>query len=388
MMKPLVDELFSDPELRRALAGHVSESEFAREAARLSRLSLRAEDVLGDLRSRRQQAPAEACIRTTLPADISGWYPWRTWWQEGELRLDWIHVADHSFDQPFYEQALVAARGWVINRYLTFSAPLAALANSRWDPVEPDLIIFHVSRCGSTLLCRALNQLRGSRVISEPPPVDAVLRCRVGNPAIPEHTADQALSNLVTALGQAKESGRHALYAVKLDCWDLFAFDRIRGLFPNATPLLIYRDPYEVLASHRLAAGSLVVPGMIEPEWMGATGAEADEQLARSFEHYGAWAIRRIFREAASVADRAGVVVIDYRTLALGAWEDILERLGLRVSADEIDKIRESLKYHAKSVDRRHDVQTETAARSPLIERLKKQFPELAQVTPIGGRSP
>ena len=103
--------------------------------------------------------------------------------------------------------------------------------------MKPDGLIFHMSRCGSTLVSQMLASVEECRVMSEPPAVEDVLQ--LGSVA--------RLRTMVSALGQASEFERH--YFLKLDCWHIRHFDLIHEAFPETPAAFLFRNPLEVLVS-------------------------------------------------------------------------------------------------------------------------------------------
>lgn len=117
------------------------------------------------------------------------------------------------------------------------------------DDVFPEVklsgFIFHVSRCGSTLLCNMLGVLEEAIVLNEPPQVSALLW------AIPFGDQERRVAWLrgaVRAMCQHDTpSQKHAV--IKFPTWDLFYAPLIREAFPEVPMLFLIRDPVEVVAS-------------------------------------------------------------------------------------------------------------------------------------------
>jgi len=85
-------------------------------------------------------------------------------------RVSWRWFGRRVLDDGFYAHELLTAGFLAINRLFAVETPLSALpSGSR----APDGLIFHMSRCGSTLIARMLAADRDATVISE------ALRARV-----------------------------------------------------------------------------------------------------------------------------------------------------------------------------------------------------------------
>ena len=61
--------------------------------------------------------------------------------------------------------------------------------NERSAGLAPSLFLFHVSRCGSTLISQMLAALPQNVVISEAGPMDAILRSHLRNRAFRKNSA-------------------------------------------------------------------------------------------------------------------------------------------------------------------------------------------------------
>jgi len=151
----------------------------------------------------------------------------------------WIHPGSRAlFLEPFFNQtvdALIAAHS---PQKLT---PIDELADVQ--PVKaPKGFIFHVSRCGSTLVSRSLAGVARHRVISEAAPVNQLL---LAEHLAPRHKA-QLLKGLIHALcGTAADTNCF----IKFTSWNLLFLAQIRELFPATPWVFIYREPAEILQS-------------------------------------------------------------------------------------------------------------------------------------------
>jgi hypothetical protein len=117
----------------------------------------------------------------------------------------------------------------------------------------PDGLVFHMSRCGSTLVAQMFAALPDSMVVSEPPPLDDVLQISLLGGA---DTAIAALRAMSAAFG--RRGGRP--FVLKLDAWHALALPLFRRAFPDTPWVFLYRDPVEVLVSHMRQRGSQMLP--------------------------------------------------------------------------------------------------------------------------------
>ena len=110
-----------------------------------------------------------------------------------------------------------------------------------WAPRDtaPVGIIFHVARCGSTLLSQSLKRLDGLVVYAEPQPVNEILA--------PPHKWPRAdLVAALRTLGAAFARHARGPYVLKLSSWNTLYCDIVAEAFPETPWVLSLRDPVEV----------------------------------------------------------------------------------------------------------------------------------------------
>src|SRR5690606_34626620 len=120
--------------------------------------------------------------------------------------------------------------------------------------VAPTAFIFHVSRCGSTLLSQLLDLDEANIVLSEVPLLDQLLRLPETFPGISRAQQETALQATIRLLGQ-KRTGHEKQLFIKLDSWHVFFAATLRKQYPSVPFILLYRAPDEVFESHRRHRG-------------------------------------------------------------------------------------------------------------------------------------
>lgn len=203
------------------------------------------------------------------PAPQTDWPP-RDWLpvrfsSTPEPAIDWLHFAGISPNAPFFEDAIREASARPFNRLFRTATPIASFLG-RTSPRVPTGLIFHMSRCGSTLVSQMLGAVPGHVSISEAPALDALIRCSFADP----ETHADALRGLV----HAHCRGADKLF-LKLDSWHTRALPLLRQAFPDTPWIFLYRDPVEVIVSHLRQRGAQTVPGMVPLEWFGLLPEDA-----------------------------------------------------------------------------------------------------------------
>jgi hypothetical protein len=243
---------------------------------------------------------------------LEGWLPIRVWRPAGEWQVDWCWFGDTPLHQPFFRDAVEGALRLPFNQAFRRQTPLAVLGD--WQTSSPGLapsaFIFHASRCGSTLISQMLAQLDNHIVISEPPPLDALLRS--GLPAVERRNA---IEGLLSAYGQ-RRLGTEQRLVIKLDTWNIAELPLLRECFPETPWLFVYRDPLEIAVSHLRRPGMHMVPGMI-----GASGLD-DELPFDSREDFIARRLGRLLELGLAQCRAFGGLAVNYRELpgAMAGW--------------------------------------------------------------------
>lgn len=281
-----------------------------------------------------------------LPSDLSGWYPQKINWKAGIPNISWCYMAEHPFSEPFYADSFTRHGLCALNQFLHFETLLQAI--EPWAIVEeiaPSGFIFHMSRCGSTLVSQVLSALPVNLCYSEPEPLDAVLRARLQHPEITEAQQIQWLQALINLWGR-RRSGREQHLFIKTDCWHIAAFPLLQKAFPGVPMIFLYRDPVEVLVSHQKQRGMQMVPGLIEAEWL---SDDISNSPPEPLDAYGAWVLGNICRMASEHCAKGSMLTLNYQHLPDAIWNCLSEYFGIRYQPDEIEIMRAAAGYNAKA---------------------------------------
>ncbi len=218
-----------------------------------------------------------------------------------------IDVAGLRSDYPFQFDQIAAARA--LQRPLSSRrTPPLDLA----DASAPDGLIFHVGRCGSTLLAVALARLQQSRVVSEPGALNDVLSEAGFWRFQPWPRREAALRHLMHLLpaGFGDDPGP---LIVKMSSWTTREAARLQTMWPGVPKLYLYREPLAALASfaarppiwgrhagaeglldfvaRTVADGMNVIAEMIEGDpmgdWMLVNYAELADTMPAICRHFG-----------------------------------------------------------------------------------------------------
>lgn len=280
--------------------------------------------------------------REDVPADVAAgmaghWLP-RSYHVRSQ-RLAWC-LPDGAPTEPFHDEYL--SRCWQstpLNQLITPRTSLKALAAcaQRVPRAQPAGFIFHLSRCGSTLLSGCLSELDGAAVFSESPVLTEILVDPALSPQ-EKRAHVQCLLDLKAILFP----GRRVV--VKWNAWDIFHAQLLRGAYPNVPAVALVREPVEILASHQAQAGrhmsgdpSLAAVAPVFGE--GAGGSVLEHRIG---------VLQGLMQGLHDLAAEPGVACIDYRQLDGGTVRQVAAMFGLRCDLEGQRRIAQRMQSNAK----------------------------------------
>jgi hypothetical protein len=303
-----------------------------------------------------------------------GWLPAQVRRAPGGDMIDWVQFGDRRLSEPFFADSVARAVRFELKRIGEVSTPLADLPAMAAPPaLAPSCFIFHMSRCGSTLVARMLAASDEAIVVSEAAPIDAVVR-------LEDAGADRVrlLRAMVGALGQVRRGERR--YVVKLDSWHALALPLFRAAFPATPWVFVYRDPAEVMVSHLRRAG-LQMSGQIPPGFFG-------------LDPVGAWGAGYYASVLAATCEgairawtRGGGLLVRYDELPQAVWTRILPHFGDQASSDDLAQMAAVARLDGRSLEQpfvpdsaAKQAEVTAAIRAAMAPRLAGAFAELERL--------
>ena len=279
------------------------------------------------------EADIEAVFRSTHAAEFvsnEGWLPVKISFRESQPWATWIYTAGERFTAPFFAEEVRARLFDPFTNLFSREMPVPTGPKAR-----PDGFIFHLSRCGSTLISRSLAAAESMLVLSEPPPVDEIVQMK--NP--------QWLEWIVSALGRVRGPSQPR-YVIKLDSWHIRSLPMFRVAFPDVPWIFVFRDPLEVLVSQLVQPGLHMSPGAMDPSILGlravdVVGLTRQQWCARVIEGFLTAAL--VFRD-----DPLGMFV-DYRDLPGAIVGKIARHFGLELTTDDQVRVEAASRLDAKN---------------------------------------
>jgi len=279
-------------------------------------------------------------------AELNRWTPIRLAWQTDQPEIIWAPLGTRRFREPFFEQTIAAAMRQPGPLFFQRTTPVSALESISENTPRPAGFIFHMSRCGSTLVTQVLSSLPSHRVISEAPLLDTMLEARLRDPRITHERHLKWFRGMVHALGHGR-AGEHRSF-FKFDVAHALQLPFIREAFPDVPWIFIYRDPIEVLVSQHRQRGSQMIPGMIDPRRFGLSPQDV---AAMSFDTYTARVIALACSAVLSfdAGQIAGGLLINHRDLPGAIWKKLTGFLGLELPDSDLAIMREAATFSGKN---------------------------------------
>ena len=278
---------------------------------------------------------------------LTGWIPIRLYWKDESPLVDWCWIGKRRFAESFFHQTVGACFELPFSTLIRPQTAIVTLAERY--AIEPGLqptgFIFHMSRCGSTLVSQMLAALPGSVVISEAGPIDSVLRARFQDPTLADGTRAEWLKWLVSALAQRRNGDEKTLF-IKFDSWSVLDLSLIGTAFPDVPWIFLYRDPVEVLVSQLAHRGAQMVTGGIEPELFGMTAREVSKMLP---EQYCARVLAGVCEAALRYYQTLGGMLINYQQLPDAVWTLIAGFFRVECSDSDLEAFRRAATLDAKN---------------------------------------
>jgi hypothetical protein len=255
----------------------------------------------------------------------------------------WRDMRNEELLEPFFQQSVARIRRAhpeVIEEKASYDSL------SGFEPhdlgIPPSGFIFHVSRCGSTLVANALRATGRFRVIAEAQPINALLH---GTFIRRHKDAASLLRSVVMLLGNRISSNRKP-YLVKFSSWNLLQISHVLSIWPQVPWVLVYRGPGEIAASI-LERSVGWMKGYDSEERRRDFGIDISSSAALTREEYIAKVLGLLYREAqAAIASAAAVV--PYERITVDVFSAISGLFGEPLSLGELRNVEATLGLDSK----------------------------------------
>ena len=289
------------------------------------------EELLGEI-NRLNQIPVDGT------AILAGqWLPYR--YQSKRKIVHWLMPVGHA-TEPFQDEYLSRCCQQLFNQIIQphSSLEFALQQAINLPQVQPAGFIFHLSRCGSTLISGCLSELNSTCIFSESPLLTELLLDT-------QLSSDERKISLRAFINLQSAAFPHrSQVIIKWNAWDIFQWELIRGLFPQVPVVFLVRDPVEILASHQRLAGRHMAgdPGL--------TGvAPAFSAREESLLVWRCNILAALLSEMGKFIPDSRIMRVDYRYLNGEQIEKIAHHFDVFPDSESLQRIIRRLQFHSKT---------------------------------------
>ncbi|MCE3251962.1 MAG: sulfotransferase family protein [Cellvibrio sp.] len=274
---------------------------------------------------------------TDVHVQLAGtWLPYR--YQPKQQLVNWLLPVGPA-TEPFQDETIVRYRQLLFNQIIQpcSSLPSAQQQGEHLTPVKPAGFIFHLSRCGSTLVSGCISELETTCVFSESPLLTELLLDKNLSP-------DELQSGLCALINlQAAVFPDRPQMIIKWNAWDIFRWELIREIYPQVPVIFLVRDPVEILASHQRLAGRHMAG---DRSLAGVNSVFISESREQTLLAWRSGVLAALLGEMNRASEQRAVLRIDYKNLDADGIREICQHFGLR---PDIGRINQRMKFHSKS---------------------------------------
>jgi hypothetical protein len=282
-------------------------------------------------------------------ADLARWTPIRFDFSGPSPSIDWADLSAERFVEPFFDQTVARWATSPRAQPLVRTGLDALLALDQEPSLDPVGMVFHLSRCGSTLVSRLLASVPGVVVIAEPSPLNALLGIepqRVDGAALV-----QVVRVLVRALGRLRFGDERQL-VLKCTSWNIRRQEILTAAFPGTPWVWVQRDPAQVIASLLATPPSWLGDQLPPPQTARHFGIDPAAVSTMTRAEFTARALEAmLFSAAAGPARR---LCVDHVELPSAVWQRVAPHFGIETDYATVQRMTEQSTFYSKKADSQH----------------------------------
>jgi hypothetical protein len=275
---------------------------------------------------------------------LKNWIPIKLLDEPNNDFCRWLYVGNKNFTEPFFDETISACRSLPENGHLKRSISSIDIL-PEWakglDAINPTAFIFHVSRCGSTLVAQLLGMQPQNIVLSEVPFFDDLLRYGFKNNINILPQLEAAIAFYTT-----KRTDDCKNLFIKSDSWHVHFYETLRLLYPTVPIFLLYRRPDEVLRSQQKKRGMQAIPNLLEADIF---GFDTDIISHKPLDEYMAMVLETYFEKFVGIAQKdRNAYAVNYSEGGISIVEKIASITGIKCTDVEIAAMQDRASFHGK----------------------------------------
>jgi hypothetical protein len=283
-------------------------------------------------------------------ADLIGWTPIAFSLERPEPTVDWCDLRGIRFAEPFLQQTVArwtgteAIEAGTSRPVIRTTLPALAALDAIMPVLDPSGLVFHMSRCRSTLISRLLATAPGVVAVSEPEALNTLLEADPSE--VDEAALVACVRMIVRALGQRRfPEDRH--FILKLSSWNIRRRDILRAAFPDIPWVWVYRAPIEVVASVLKTPPAWTQLRGYPDRAARLLGIERDLVPDLSDAQFCCETLAGFLR-AALTPDASKPLLVDYSELPHAIWTRIAPFFKIPLEIEAIERMQVGATFYAK----------------------------------------
>lgn len=264
-------------------------------------------------------------------------------------QIRWLKVnCGIDFTLPFFHQAIENCKS---QRVITTLETLLTCPNV---PDNPSGMIFHVGRCGSTMVSNLIHQLPSCYVLKEPQPLSGALAFWAMQEKNAPDTGELIFKKLMGIyISHFVKRNPKALVFIKFPSWACSYMHLALAAYPNIPILFIFRKPEHVVVSMLKTNTTSKLQSFL-PFASSITGISEGDVAMLSKEEFLAKSLRQYMEMAVGLLKETNNFKINYSSLSVANLTKIVRFFGIEESDDDLKtKIDHSLKFYSKDANKR-----------------------------------
>jgi len=278
-------------------------------------------------------------------SDIDKWIPYKLLGNGAETFVEWLYTGNEQFRDSFFDQTIKRCSSMPQNTTGQKNITSLSLLQNWAREVnvsEPTAIIFHVSRCGSTIMSQTLANNISHIVLSEVPFFDDIIR----TPLLDDNQRIDLLKDVIKLYSQPRNGHGNKVF-IKTDSWHIMFYKQLRQMYPNVPFILLYRNPAEVVRSLNKKPGWHCIPQFVAPEFL---HIKEPVVTVTDFYDYPIKVISKYLEGFIQVMDAdANAFLFNYNEGMLTVAEDIFNAIDIPFTEAAREQMKERLTYHSKT---------------------------------------
>lgn len=302
---------------------------------------------------------------------LNGMIPVKIGITQGNIEVEWIEARLEEFSDLFYKFTLARLQNETQRRTLTTGIEVLSEFTNEKAVEQVKGLIFHVSRCGSTLLSSSISTGTDCIVLSEPDFIPAfLLPSHLNNPILNQLTSEvrsKMLKGFLNALIRDHKSD----IVIKNNCRNILDIETLLLALPKAKSLFLFREPIEVLASNFLAPAGWFMFFQLPHV---TAHLFPDSEIEMDELSLAVLGLLTQLKEGEKLVNNRNAVCLDYKNLNLENICKICRYFELKQKDGMIDKIKNSIHVYSKDPDKEFSYIPDSKEKHQLVDKDVKNF--------------